>query len=219
MQRVTIPAIEAIDFDAMEARAKSRRESAPRERRRAERRWLLDAGVHGVHLEPDAQKIPDAVRRWAVGRFWGGLLLAGPVGTGKSAAAAWCVQQLYRAGQWEPGEDYPVEWQPGGSAKVVQTIDVIQGALSFDARPPRYGQRVLVLEDWQPSYPASLSRGVDALCALVDRRWGGKERYATVITTNARPQEFAQRFAQVYSRMTDRRGPGLVVVGGEDRRA
>lgn len=170
--------------------------------------------------------LPAEVMAWAEGlpasaSAAGGMLLAGPPGSGKSMSAAWMLMEVYRR-LWvlEDG----TEREFGGiSARFIRCHDVIN-AITSKSRGGRddlrnwAGVKVLVIDDWREVLVAWIRDGIDD---LVDRRWG--EECLTIVTTNSLAgvegeNTFEDQFERTASRILDARGPGLVVINREDLR-
>lgn len=151
-------------------------------------RMLHDGAPPPPGTPPEAATCgPDAPKPWpaleAVGRFLQPeqpktiLVLTGPVDTGKTVAAAWGVA-----------------WSGGRFAK---GIDLLRAGLYPD--DPKFWQRlfaakVLAVDDLGVEPLDSKGFGLAAIEDLVDRRYDGGRK--TIITTNAPPVVFRDRFGE-----------------------
>jgi DNA replication protein DnaC len=169
--------------------------------------------------------VPDLAKTWAEklpesARVAGGMLLAGPPGSGKSFTAAWMLLELYRR-CWFTADGQPVgPWERIG-ARFIRCHDVTRAAVMKDFAQIRtwWEPDVLVLDDWPDGLPAWL---VLELTDLLDRRH--VEQRFTIVTTNilcGKPDEtdtFETNYSRAASRLLDARGPGLVVLNRGDLR-
>lgn len=184
--------------------------------------WEVRSGVPTRYLRPGwfrPELIPPAVANWN-GR--GSMLIAGPPGTGKSVAAWRAMRRYY-------GSLAMSDSPRRATGRFLSVADLFAMVFQKDFESIEYLAKVdvLVLDDigiaHETAWPlAELDR-------LVDRRW--QHERSTICTTNipanARfaeaagmqpSQAFDTRYGRVFSRITDREGPGLIVVDREDMR-
>lgn len=187
--------------------------------------WAENIGIPKIHRnqKADERLLPPEVMTWAENlpgsaRGIGGMLLAGPTGSGKTFAAAWMLQQLH-ATTWfkENGEEVGPFERIG--ARFIRCHDAINAiARRNKNQDDRASLRawaevdVLVIDDWPEEVVGWI---VDSLEDLVDRRYA--EELLTIVTTNAvagveGANTFEGRYPRAASRILDARGPGLVVL-------
>jgi hypothetical protein len=147
-----------------------------------ERLWaMFHDGAPDEPVGPLAPKACDGLE--AVGRFLSPseaktiLLLAGPVGTWKTASAAWGAA-----------------WMP--SALFVKAIEVIrQGMYPSDPSflPRLHAARMLVLDDLAAEPLDAKGYAIAAITDLIDRRYDAARK--TIVTVNLPLEQFRERYA------------------------
>jgi DNA replication protein DnaC len=177
----------------------------------AESLWLAQCGASVRHcqLEQREDLVPADVRWWADRAPAGAsAILCGPTGSGKTAAAVWALRTLYRSGSAESdGWKCP-------SAAFVSASELFSRV--FEKQPLTRFERVdlLVIDDWGMAYETDWP--LSTLDRLIDRRWS--ELRSTIATTNLTPDQFAERYPRIHSRLCDSAGPGFVVLNRGDLR-
>lgn len=104
-----------------------------------------------------------------------GLVLAGPVNTGKTVAASW-------GAAW-------------GGGRVVKALDLVRAGLYPDDHgfwPRLQGEKLLVIDDLGTEPLDAKGYGFTAICDLVDRRYDAARK--TIITTNLPLEAFRERY-------------------------
>lgn len=194
-----------------------------------ERHALADCGVPLRYFaEPLADDlVPPELRAWASGfpgslAGAGGAVLAGPPGTGKTAAAVWAIRALYRSGN-PVGVGTPrARWGwPGALFASLDELVRAAGRLNvsdFGAVASRLLDRarragLLVVDDW---IDLGRDRRLEVVDALVRERWHA--RRPTLITSNDFPEVFRERWPALASRLEAQGGPGVVEVNRDDLR-
>lgn len=181
-------------------------------------RQLLAAGVskrhRGIALRDDL--IPKALRDWAAG-FPGSLegasaVIAGPPGTGKTAASVWLLGRAFRSGEVVSG-DGSIRWV-SPSIGFVSASELFAAVFEKKSLAAYERPALLVIDDWGMAYESEWPLAF--MDRLLDRRWS--EMRSTVMTTNLTPQVFAERYPRVASRLCDAGGPGMVPVVRADLR-
>ena len=167
--------------DLPEVRRASR-ESGWRSRGIPERLWpMLHDGAPDETVGPLAPKPSPALE--AVGRFTSPserrlvLVLAGPVDSGKTTAAAW-------AAAWAHG-------------RLVKAIDLLRAGLYPDDHgfwPRLYAEHLLVVDDLGTEPLDAKGFGLAAISDLIDRRYDGARK--TILTTNLPGAAFRSRFGE-----------------------
>jgi hypothetical protein len=154
---------------------------------RAARRWWDQPRPM---ISPDQYGNP--ARRGPMSFPW--LLLLGATDSGKTQAAAWCLQQHFRAWPWNGQASGPRQPPPGlfFTAAELLTLhaagsDGIQGRDRLDdlRRTP-----LLVVDDLGATPLTEYALGL--LYDILDTRY--RERRRTVLTANLSPRDFEQRF-------------------------
>jgi DNA replication protein DnaC len=160
---------------------------------------------------------------WATG---GSLLLAGPAGTGKTAAAAYLLARIYLAGEIDLRQGSAGRWFMRWTAPEMVFLKVRRiyaSVFDRDRSLMRKAEQapVLVLEDWGAAYEHDWP--LAELDGLVDDRWD--RRLPTIVTTNLAPTReqggafsFESIAERAYSRLCAAPGPGLVVLNRKDLR-
>lgn len=226
-----LPDLAPGDAAALDAQERERRSALAVQVAVREAHYLAHAGVgDAIASGLDAVDVPPQIRAW-----WGtwrehgprgGLILAGPVGTGKSTLAARSVRAAYRAGRWDD-PDAPTEWEPY-SARFLRMTElrrmVFGGAAAERELRLLEAVALLVVEDVR-RMPEGAWPVVDELFGLIDARWSAGR--ATIVTTNLHPNaeldgvafsdSFESLYEPVYSRLVQG-GPGVVRVVSRDRR-
>lgn len=206
--------------EPVEAKLERLRHEAAERARKGLTSWLESIGVPTrFRGEPDPALVPEALRTWASG-FPRSLtdanaLLCGPVGAGKTYAAAYLLRACYRAGRVEEAGGARFEWRCP-KALFADAVDLVAAMYRDEAALIAAARSVdlLVVDDWGSTYEHEWSlTGFDR---LVTRRHGAL--LATVVTTNVEPGDFAARYPRAASRLREGE-PGLVEVVSEDRRA
>lgn len=166
-------------------------------------RWarVVPARYVDARLSDLPDGIRDDVEAWTSTQS--NLVLCGPVGTGKSHAAAAAVRRRFDRGEqivW-----WSVMWlmdalRPGAP----DPNGVLRAAMLAD---------VLVLDDLVAEKPSEWTR--ERLDLIVDARWS--DRVPIIVTTNASPRALRETLdARVVSRLAD--DATVLVLSGEDRR-
>lgn len=182
---------------------------------------LRAAFIHGQH-------IPHALADWARrfrARPEGHALLAGSVGTGKSTAALWLLRQLYLQ---RIGDDPDPAWQPP-DALWISCGTLYQHVFAKRADLlERYTRcAVLVIDDlgiaYETAWPlAEIDRIVETrhqaqrTCIVTTNLLPTPENAAA--TGRAATDSLGGRYPRTFSRLCDKRGPGLVRMVGPDLR-
>ncbi len=151
--------------------------------------------------------LPEPVRAevaaWVLGPRDRNLVLCGPVGTGKSHAAAAAAFGRYSAGQsvaWWSVARLMDAMRPGDPDRA----EVGRSVLTVD---------VLVLDDLAAEKPTEWTR--ERLDLIMDARWAAE--LPTIVTTNATPAALREVLdARFVSRLAD--GALVLTVTGPDRR-
>ena len=158
-------------------------------------------------------------------REGGGLILAGPPGSGKTAAAVYLLARIYWASEVEV-EEVRGEFLPRWAAPSIlfeKVRRLYAAVFERDRSRLRAAAKaeILVLDDWGSAYEHSWP--LAELDGLVDDRW--ERKLATIVTTNlAGTREQGGAFAfestaeRAFSRLCGDPGPGLVVLDREDLR-
>lgn len=161
---------------------RAHREREWRERGVPERLWAsLHDGAPDEPIGPDAPRPTDALE--TVGRFLSPserrtvLVIAGPVGCGKTTAAAWGVA-----------------WHGG---RFVKAIELLRAGL-YPSDPgfwPRLqGAKLLAVDDLGTEPLDAKGFGLAAISDLMDQRYDGARK--TIVTTNLTPDELRRRFGE-----------------------
>jgi hypothetical protein len=145
-----------------------------------ERLWaMFHDGAPDEPVGPLAPKPTAALE--AVGKFLSSadartvLVLAGPVDTGKTVAAAW-------GAAWSGG-------------RLVKAIDLIRAGMYPDDHgfwPRVHAEKLLVVDDLGTEPLDGKGYGIAAITDLVDRRYDGARK--TIVTTNLPLEEFKARY-------------------------
>ena len=191
---------EEAELEAEQAALEQERREA-RIRRRRERAGLPD-GLTGCPLEQ-----PDA-RAWAEGRV-PGLMLTGPVGVGKTTAAAAAAEHVLRRGR-------PLRWlsAPLLFARLGSGMGTRQREQALDALT---GSHALVLDDIDKARPTEYA--AEHVFLAVDTRI--TDRTPLLITSNMSLAELAQRWPDPYGEAIASRIAGycrIAFLDGIDRR-
>ncbi len=171
--------------------------------RRHRERWerLAPLRFRTAALEHVDPAVVDHLAGWSDNPDRPNLLLAGPVGVGKTWAALAVCRPLIESGAtcaYWPLVELLDQLRPGGQPETwADTVDL----------------DLLILDDLGTERPTDWT--AERLYALVNRRWA--ERRPIVATTNLRSPELRQALGErTYSRLV---GGALVVrLSGEDRR-
>lgn len=195
-----------------EREAEERREAEAERGARVQRRIDssgLPAGL-GADLPTGAGAAREAARDWAAGRGPTILVLAGPVGVGKTtlAAAAFRHHLARRAGYWR---SVPVLFAHLSAGFGTPTHD--QAVALLD------GSYLLALDDLDKSRPTEYA--AERLFAAIDGCYAN--RTPLVVTTNLSIGELVAHWpdpfgAAIGSRLTDRTVSRVVRMEGDDRR-
>ena len=181
----------------------------------AEAEWLREAGVPRRFREiAGFTELPPAVKTWAAGwRRGSSMVLAGPTGSGKTAASVAALTEAYRGCRMAEIGGRPVFRAP--SAYFTTTHDlyeaVFRKAEGLLLRVRRV--QILVLDDWGAAFEHSWP--VTEIEALVNARWAATR--STIVTTNLPPEEFGERAGRSFDRLCDAE-PGLVILDRPTRR-
>ncbi len=174
-----------------------------------EREWLERVGVNRRFrsMKIDPKLVPDECRQW-VDRFEDGssLILSGPVGSGKTVAAIYCLRLIYRHPARRAAEFagcFCVKARGLYRAVFERDTDVLTRARNAAA---------LVIDEWGGAYESEWP--LAELDGLIDDRWEGQ--LATIVTTNTHPSEGAgcikATMPRAYDRLCDEPGPGVVLL-------
>lgn len=147
-----------------------------------ERLWpMLHDGAPGEQVGPLAPKPSpalDAAARFLVpAETRTFLVLAGPVGSGKTVAAAW-------AAAWSSG-------------RLVKALDLVRAGLYPDDHafwPTLHGEKLLVIDDAGVEPLDAKGYGLAAVVGLFDRRYDAARK--TILTTNLTLEAFRPRFGE-----------------------
>lgn len=229
--RIKPPSPEAEARRAAWERRQAAREALEREQNRPEVKiaaaregldpWLKrsNVGLRHRRIDWDLGLIPPALREWVEGETLdGAALLAGPVSTGKSASAVWVLRERYLRGI---GDDPPRKYK-GPTALYITTRKLIAAVFDRDRKLIDRCEKIdlLVIDDMGAAYEHAWP--LSDVDGIVDERW--LACLPTVMTTNLlvdkRPNEdsFEARYPRAHARLTDRVGPGLVVMAGRNLR-
>lgn len=209
------------EIDAHAKRIRAARVQAHSEERVVE--WLEKVGVGGrlSHLSHDSALVPDACRFWVEHRHQGAsMILGGTYGSGKTAAAVWCLRQVYGLGEQYNGPTTDWRWRPErtlfAKARDLYAAVFTQNRQLLGAA--RTAQ-VLVLDDWGATYQHEWP--LYEIDGLLDARW--ERGLPTIMTTNVHPTAgedcLAKTIPRTLDRMCDTPGPGLVPMVRESMRA
>ena len=187
--------------------------------------WAERAGIPKIlrNQDVDESLLPEKVVVWAEklpasASAAGGMLLAGPAGSGKSMTAAWMLMELHRR-TWFTANGDPVGPYERISARFIRCHDAINAVTTKALVDLRKWAKIdaLVIDDWREELVAWIGDGLDD---LVDRRWA--EERLTIVTTNSLTgggrNTFENKFPRTASRLLDARGPGLVEINRSDLR-
>ena len=183
--------------------------------------WLGTVGVGSrlCELQIDPELVPAECAQWTeLYERGAGMILAGPVGSGKTVAAVHCLREVYERGERHNPETRQWSWNPASSLFVkartlYRAVFDRDHALLDRAR----GCRVLVIDEWGGAYESAWP--LAEMDGLIDDRW--EERRATIITTNMNPESDSGLKAtapRAFDRLRDEPGPGVVVVNRESLR-
>ena len=189
--------------------------------------WLLEVGVGArlARLEIDPELLPPEWVAWVADWQDGAsMLIAGNYGSGKTAAAVWCLRQVYDHGaRWKPREGggcRDFSWRPARcfftKARELYAA-VFQGHRHILERARN--SRVLVIDDWGAVYQHEWP--LHEMDGIIDTRW--ERNLATIITTNVHPTKGENSIGatapRTLDRMCDDPGPGLVIMDRVSQRA
>lgn len=178
--------------------------------------WLSAIGVGRRLCETriDLELIPDECAQWIEQREHGaGMILAGPVGSGKTVAAVHCLRAVYLAGEIHVPEERIWKWNPASSL-FVKARTLYRAVFDRDHALLKRAResRVLVIDEWGGAYESAWP--LAEMDGLIDDRW--EERLATIITTNTHPTDgdtsLQATAPRAFDRLCDEPGPGLVVM-------
>ncbi len=181
-----------------------------------QRKWLLDVGV-GLrlrHIPIDEALVPAQCAKWIASyRRGAGMILAGPVGSGKTVAAIHCLRQVYADSERHNVEFQTWEWQPPTTVYTKARL-LYRAVFDRDTVAIERAREadVLVIDEWGGAYESPWP--VAEMDGLIDDRW--EERRATIITTNVHPTEGTSSFRamapRAFDRLCDEPGPGVVMM-------
>lgn len=163
-------------------------------------------------LDVNEALLPAAARTWVDLADQGAvMILAGPVGSGKTATAAWCLRELYLR-RSHAGAEPP-------KAKILKTRDLYQSVFAKDEGELKRIKALdaLVIDDWGSAYEHDWP--LAELEGVIDRRWD--EQRPTIVTTNLNPEPtpgietgktLRERLPRSFDRLTGDPGPGVVIL-------
>lgn len=191
--------------------------------------WLEVIGAQREHRECSVteSRIPGELKAWAAEfpAAVGSAVLIGDRGCGKTQATVWCLRQFFLR---TIGED--PEWSFNGpKCRIITARRLFR--LVFEHKAAELDQlasaALLAIDDLGAAYESEWP--LAEMDGLIDDRWG--ERLPTIVTTNLMPSiesarrvgkpetsSMEYRYPRAYSRLRDKRGPGLVFMGSEDLR-
>lgn len=196
-ERMTYPAPLAL-VDPMAAEAEQGRDEWRRNR------WstLVPSRFCMATLEDIDGDARDTLGEWAARPGARNLVLAGPVGAGKTHAAVAAAREVFTLHRFD------VTFLP-----VVELLDQLRPGGPADALAELCEVDLLVVDDLGSERPTDWT--AERMFAVVNRRW--LDERPTVVTTNLTGRELEQAVgARTYSRVVG--GAVTVTIRGEDRR-
>lgn len=124
----------------------------------------------------------DTVQRWCSTEGLWGLVLAGPVGVGKTVAAGWWLSEVSQGLDASPV--LTNRWWP---ATEIAALDYYGEDFQKLLRVP-----TLVLDDQGPEFADRAGMLSSKMDRLIDARY--REELRTLVTTNLNAKQFAQRY-------------------------
>lgn len=185
-------------------------------------RWLEGVGV-GLRLREvkiDPQLVPSECETWVRHhRSGAGMVLAGPVGSGKTIAAVHCLREVFALGEYHLPEEKLYEWRPARSC-YVKARNLYRAVFERDAQTIERARNaaVLVIDEWGGAYESPWP--LAEMDGLIDDRW--EARRSTIITTNSHPTDGESSLKatapRAFDRLCDAPGPGLVTMDRKSMR-
>lgn len=223
------------DYVALGRELAEREQAAAMARARADfPAWLRRCRVprRFAALRYRAEWIPSELRRFCDGypatlRHHAGGIIAGGLGSGKTAAACWCIRALYQHGELA---GRPLRWV----ARTGLFLSALE--LSFWVAQRRWAMLQQLAEvdllvlDGLEDQQGEFARLAELVERYIDARW--LERRPTLVTTNIPPDAayvaseasaytatFHDLYPRAYSRLCDAEGFGVVECNREDLRS